>query len=113
MVHTVTAETTGSARPGSVSHSMRRPSTVLTTPSVGARIQRHSTATASGEQIHGITYSARNMPVPGRPRASIAAAARPNTTCAGTTIAMNAHVTSSELPNDGSVSTEYQLSSPT
>jgi len=92
---------------------MRRPSTVPTAPSVGARIQRHSTATASGEQIHGITYNARNTPVPGSPRASIAAAARPSTTWAGTTIAMNATVTSRDLPKPGSVSTERQLSSPT
>ena len=113
MVHTVTAETTGSARVGSVSHSMRRPSTVLTAPSVGARIQRHSTATASGEQIHGITNRARNTAVPGRPRASSTAAPSPSTIWQGTTIAMNAHVTSSERPNTGSVSTACQLLSPT
>ncbi len=29
-------------------------------PSVGARIQRHNTAMASGTQIHGNTYSVRN-----------------------------------------------------
>jgi hypothetical protein len=86
---------------------------MLTAPSVGARIQRHSTATASGEQIHGITYSARNKPVPGSPWASRVAAPRPNTTCAGTTIAMKSSVTNSEFPNVGSLSTERQLSSPT
>ena len=86
---------------------------MLITPSVGARIQRHSTATANGEQIHGMTYNARNTPVPGSPRASIAAAPRPSNTWAGTTIAMNAQVTNREFPNPGSVSTERQLSSPT
>lgn len=92
---------------------MRRPRTVLTAPSVGARIQRHSTATASGEQIHGITNSARNTAVPGRPRARSTAAPSPSTIWQGTTIAMNAHVTSSERPNAGSVSTACQLLSPT
>ena len=43
----------------------------------------------------------------------MAAAASPSTTCAGTTIAVNNNVTTSELPKDGSVSTERQLSSPT
>ena len=57
---------------------MRWPSRVLTAPSVGARIQRHSTAIASGAQIHGSTYSVRNNPVPGSRRASIAAASRPS-----------------------------------
>ena len=59
---------------------------MLTAPSVGARIHRHSTAIASGAQIHGSTYSVRKNPLPGSPRASIAAAIRPSTDCAGTTI---------------------------
>ena len=78
---------------------MRLPSSVLTAPSVGARIQRHSTAIASGAQIHGSTYSVRKTPLPGSPRASIAAATRPSTVCTGTTIAMNTSVTTSEVPN--------------
>ncbi len=41
------------------------------------------------------------------------AAARPSTTWAGTTIPMNANVTSSELAKSGSVNTARQLSSPT
>src|SRR6185312_5137087 len=108
-----TAETTGSARSGSVSHSIRRPSNALTAPSVGASSHLHNTAIASGAQIHGSTYSVRKKPLPGSPLASIAAATRPSTDCVGTTIAMNSAVTNSEVANDGSVSTEYQLSSPT
>ena len=86
---------------------------MLTAPSVGARSHRHSTAIASGAQIHGSTYSVRKKPLPGSPRASIAAAIRPSTDCAGTTIAMNNAVTNSDVANDGSVSTDCQLSSPT
>src|SRR3954452_7474685 len=106
LVHTTTADTTGSARPGSVNHSIWWPSRVLTAPSVGARIHRHSTAIANGAQIHGSTYSVRKKPVPGSARANIAAAARPSTVCTGTTIAMKAKVTSSEVRNDASVSTD-------
>jgi hypothetical protein len=86
---------------------------VLTAPSVGARIQRHRTAIASGAQIHGSTYSVRKNPAPGSPRASIAAAIRPSTVCTGTTMAINTSVTSSEVTNDRSVSTDCQLPSPT
>ncbi len=51
-VHTTMAETTGSARPGSVSHSMRCPELiVLIAPSVGARIQRHITAIAGAVHV--------------------------------------------------------------
>ena len=63
---------------------------MLTAPSVGARIQRHSTAIASGAQIHGSTYSVRKTPLPGSLRASIDAANSPRTVCAGTTIATKA-----------------------
>ena len=96
-----------------MSHSTRWPNTVLTAPSVGARIQRHITAIASGTQIHGSTYSVRNNPLPGRPRASNAAANSPSTVCVGTTIATKISVTSSELPNAESLSTERQLAPPT
>ena len=89
------------------------PSRVLTAPSVGARIQRHSTAIASGAQIHGSTYRVRNRPVPGSRRASIVAASSPSTVCAGTTIATKMAVTISELPKPASVSTERQLARPT
>lgn len=86
---------------------------MATAPSVGASSQRHSTAIASGEQIHGSTYSVRKNPLPGSPRASRAAAASPSTVCVGTTTAMNNSVTSSEVANDVSVSTDCQLRSPT
>ena len=86
---------------------------MLTAPSVGARIHRHSTAIASGEQIHGSTYNVRKNPLPGSSRASIDAATSPSTDCAGTTITMNSAVTTNDVANDESVSTERQLSSPT
>jgi hypothetical protein len=89
------------------------PSTVLTAPSVGARIQRHRMAIARGEQIQGSTYSVRNRPVPGMPRASIAAAPRPRIDCTGTTMATNRTVTTSEVPKLESPSTDRQLASPT
>ena len=52
-------------------------------------------------------------PLPGSSRASIVAASSPSTVCTGTTIATNDGVTTSDLPNVESVSTERQLSSPT
>jgi hypothetical protein len=113
LVQIVTAETTGSARSGSVSHSTRCPSSVLTAPSVGASNHRQSTAIASGALIHGSTYNVRKNPLPGSPGASMAAAMRPSTDWVGTTITMNSAVTTSDVANDESVSTERQLSSPT
>src|SRR5947209_19906653 len=113
LVQTTTAETSGSAKLGSESHPMECPSKVLTAPSVGARIQRHSTAIASGAQIHGSTYTVRNSPVPGSRRASIDAASSPKTVCAGTTRATKAAVTISELPKPESASTDRQLARPT
>lgn len=89
------------------------PNTVLTAPSVGARIHRHNTAIASGAQIHGSTNTVRNRPVPRSWRASIDAASNPSAVCAGTTIATKIAVTISELPNVPSVSTDRQLDRPT
>src|SRR5882757_2455968 len=113
LLHTTTADTTGSASPGSVSHSMRCPSSVLMAPSVGARIQRHNTPMANGTQIHGSTNSVRNTPLPGRSRASRAPTASPSTVCTGTTIATNVSVTRRELPKVLSVRTERQFWLPT
>ncbi|CKS65168.1 Uncharacterised protein [Mycobacterium tuberculosis] len=96
-----------------MSHSMRCPSTVLIAPSVGARIQRHITAIASGAQIQGSTYSVRNRPVPGSRRASRDAASSPSTVCAGTTIATKTAVTTNESAKPESVSTDRQLVRPT
>ena len=76
---------------------------------MGARIQRHSTAMANGAQIHGSTYSVRKNPVPGSPRDSMTAATRPSRVCTGTTIAMNSTVTTSDIANDLSVSTDLPI----
>ena len=44
--------------------------------------------------------------MPGSPRASIAAAIRPSTVCTGTTMAMNASVTTRDVANERSLSTD-------
>src|SRR5699024_9924207 len=77
--HTCTNATAGSARPGSVSHSTRLPSSALTAPKLGFSNHFHTTPRASGALTHGNTYSTRNHEVLGSLRLIASASNRPRT----------------------------------
>ena len=80
---------------------------------MGAKIHDHTTPSAKGEEIQGMTISVRKSVVPRTPLVSMLARNRPTRIWAGTTKATRARVTRKERRNAASVRTWRTCSSPT